>query len=197
MSDQMWAVLWMLSNTMPEGGRPQKTQWQQMMCTLTKARICSLATVYCTMCKQYVLLEKNPDRMNASAFNSLNETSQWQKPVQSIQKIKESRVKHTVPAASLLYIRTKGQPIQTILPLHHAVQWRLCLSHVPPDNVPSSPDIWQPSPCCFLPITGKKAGSVARWCVTTKVDVALLRCHMPPDGKKNTSPGWTPTVRLM
>lgn len=183
MSDQMWAVLWMLSNAMPEGGRAQKSRWQQMICTLTTARICSSAAIYCTMCRQYVLWEKHPGRMNASAFHSLNETPQRQKLVQSFQKLKESRVKHTVPAASSLYIRTKG-PIQTILPLHHAVLWRLCLSHVPPDNVPSSPDIWQPSPSCFLPITGKKAGGVARWCVTTKVDVASPRRHMPPDGKK-------------
>lgn len=91
-------------------------------------------------------------------------------------------IKDTV--VCLLYIRNRGQTLQTILPLRHAVQWRLCLSHVPLDKVPSSPDICQPSPRCFLPITGKNAGSLARWCVTTKVDVAPLRCHMPPDEKK-------------
>lgn len=49
---------------------------------------------------------------------------------------------------------------------------------------------WHLPACCFLRIPGEKAGSLARWCVTTKVDVVPLRLSHASwwGGKKNPKP---------
>lgn len=86
----------------------------------------------------------------------------------------------TVPAACFLYIRTKGQTIQTVLPPRHTVQWQLCLSHVPSDKVPSSPGICQPA-ASSTSQERKLVASLAgvwppRWMLCHRC------CHMPADG---------------
>lgn len=167
-----------------------------MICTLTKARTRYSATIHGARpqtCVQKSSLTGRMQHLPIYFRTSRRNASMAKKNLPGVED--------TVAVVCLLSMRGRGQTTQTILPLRHAVQWRLCLGHVPPDKAPSSPDICQPSPRCFLPTPGRKAGSLARWCVTTKVDVAPLRCHMPPDGGEGgggiTSPAQTPTVRLM
>lgn len=62
-------------------------------------------------------------------------------------EIKESTEPET---QSQLYVcctleQKHKSPRQPPTPPRHAVQWQLCLSHVPSDKVPSSPDICQPA----------------------------------------------------
>lgn len=178
------------------GGQLQKYWWQQKIFARTKTLLGH--NYYCENSRKFLLRAMSKARWQDMCITfqfNLEEKPQLHKPGSSFQWNKRiHRVRDAVPAVCLLYIWTKGQTIQTILPLRHAVQWHLCPSHVPSDKAPSSPDICQPAASSASqerrPVA-ELAVSPPRWML------CCWGCHMPPDGGGITSPAWTPTVRLI